>query len=127
MVTTLVNMVDVNVTTQNKTNEEQVFKYRKPRKNKFAIDWEIEEKLKRSMVEPIQQMQVINLPLDLPIPSTKEWMISWARMPNSTEPANLIELQEVPFTSPNKTIFVEEIFQDINKQMLEISYTMNLG
>jgi hypothetical protein len=104
-----------------------VFKDRKPRKNKFVVDWETEEKLKRSMVETIQQMQVINPPLDLPIPSTKEWTISWVRMPTSIECADPIELQEVPFTSPSKTIFVEEIFQDINKQMLEISYTMNLG
>jgi hypothetical protein len=120
-------MVDVNVTTRNKTNEEQMFKDQKPRKNKFAVDWETEEKLKRYMVETIQQMQVINSPLDLPIPSTKEWTISWARMPSSIEPANPIKLQEVPFTSPRKSISIKEIFQDINKQMLEISYTMNLG
>jgi hypothetical protein len=55
-------------------------------------------------------MQVINPPLDLPIPSSKEWTISWARMLSSIELANPIELQEVPFTSPSKTISVEEIF-----------------
>ncbi len=43
-------MVDVNVTTHNKTSEEQMFEDRKPRK-KFATDWEVEEKLKRSIVE----------------------------------------------------------------------------
>ncbi len=32
----------------------KVFKDRKPRKNKFVIDWEAEEKLKRYMVETIQ-------------------------------------------------------------------------
>jgi hypothetical protein len=79
------------------------------------------------MVETIQQMQVINPPLDLPIPSIKEWMISWARMPSSTKLANPIKIQEVLFTSLSKSISIEEIFQDINKQMLEISYTMNLG
>ncbi len=63
----------------------------------------------------MQQMQVINPPLDLPIPSSKEWTISWAKMPNSTELVDPIELQEIPFTSPSKTISVEEIFQDINK------------
>jgi hypothetical protein len=37
-----------------KTREEQVFKDREPRKNKFATYWEVKEKLKRSMVETIQ-------------------------------------------------------------------------
>ncbi len=32
----------------------KVFKDRKPRKNKFVTDWEVEEKLKRYMVETIQ-------------------------------------------------------------------------
>jgi UTP-glucose-1-phosphate uridylyltransferase len=46
---------------------------------------------------------------------------------------NLLELveqpkiQEVPSTSPNRFILVEEIYQDISKQMLETNYTLNLG
>ncbi len=62
-ITASINMVDVNVTIHNKTNEKQVFEDRKPRKNKFAASWEVEEKLKRSIMETIQQMQVVNLPL----------------------------------------------------------------
>jgi hypothetical protein len=46
-------MVDVNVTTQSKTSEEQVFKDWKSRKNKFVDDWEAKEKLMKSMVETI--------------------------------------------------------------------------
>jgi hypothetical protein len=37
------------------------------------------------------------------------------------------KLQEVPSTFPSKNISMEEIFQDINKQMLETSCTLNLG
>ncbi len=48
-----VNMVDVNVTTQSKTSEEQMFKDQQLRKNKSTANWEVEEKLKRSMVETI--------------------------------------------------------------------------
>jgi hypothetical protein len=44
-------------------------------------------------------------------------------MPSSTEPTKPIK----PYTFPSKFIYVKEIFQDINKQMLETSYTLNLG
>jgi hypothetical protein len=47
-------MVDVNVTTWSKTNEEHVFKGYKPRKNKSTIDWEAKDKLKNYMLEMIQ-------------------------------------------------------------------------
>ncbi len=53
-ITTLVNMVDVNVTTWINTSEKQVFKDQKPRKNKSITSWEVEEKLKKSMVETIE-------------------------------------------------------------------------
>jgi hypothetical protein len=48
-------------------------------------------------------------------------------MPSFVEPRNPTKLQEMPSTSPSKTIFVEEIFQDINKQMLKTNNTLNLG
>ncbi len=54
VITTFVNMVDVNVTTWSKTNEEHVFKGYKPRKNKSTIDWEAKDKLKNYMLEMIQ-------------------------------------------------------------------------
>jgi hypothetical protein len=44
-------------------------------------------------------------------------------MPSSMEPIKPIK----PSTFPSKFIYVEEIFQDINKQMLETNYTLNLG
>jgi hypothetical protein len=72
-------------------------------------------------------MHIINLALDLPHPSTGEWIASWIGMPSSVKPIKPTKLQEVPPTSPSKIIFIEEIFQDISKQMLETNYTLNLG
>jgi hypothetical protein len=47
-------------------------------------------------------------------------------MPDITPSLEIPKLQE--FIVPqNKLILVEEIFQDINKQMLETSYISNLG
>ncbi len=57
IVSTNVNVVDVNVTTRSKAIEDHVFKDRKPRKAKSVVDWEKEERLKKSMVETIQHIQ----------------------------------------------------------------------
>ncbi len=43
IVTTNVNVVDVNVTTRSKITEEHAFKDREPRKTKSATNWEKEE------------------------------------------------------------------------------------
>jgi hypothetical protein len=48
-------------------------------------------------------------------------------MPNLAKPTKPTKLQEILSIFPSKIIYVEEIFQDINKQMLETSYTSNLG
>ncbi len=50
------NVVDVNLTTRNKITKKQVFKDREPRKAKNVVDWEKEERSKKSMVEKIQQI-----------------------------------------------------------------------
>jgi hypothetical protein len=78
------------------------------------------------MVETIQHMEAASSPLDLPNPSIGEWTTNWARMPSSAEFVEPTKLQEVRSTSPSKIIFMDEIFQDINKQMLEINYTLIL-
>jgi len=54
---TNVNVVDVNVTTRSKANEEHLFKDKEPRKTKSAINWEKEKWLKKSMVETIERIQ----------------------------------------------------------------------
>jgi len=57
IVTTNVNVVDVNIITRSKVTEEHVFKDRKLRKTKSAVDWEKEKWLEKSMVETIQRIQ----------------------------------------------------------------------
>jgi hypothetical protein len=52
----LINMADVHVTTQSKASEEHVFKNWEPTNNKSVTNLETKEKLKKSMVETIQQM-----------------------------------------------------------------------
>jgi hypothetical protein len=42
--------------TKNKVTEKQVFKDKKPIKNKYAIDWEEEQRLQQSFVKTIQEM-----------------------------------------------------------------------
>jgi hypothetical protein len=51
-----VNVVDVTVTTRSMAIEEQVFKDREPRKAKNVTNSE-KERLKKSMMETIQQIQ----------------------------------------------------------------------
>ncbi len=51
-----VNVIDVNVAKISKIIEDQVFEEREPRNNKSTTYWE-EEKLKKEMVETIQQLQ----------------------------------------------------------------------
>ncbi len=78
------------------------------------------------MVEIIEQMQTTNPPPNICTTITREWTTNWAKMPSPTKLAKPTKPHEVFLTSPNKFIFVEEIFQDINKQMLETNYTLNL-
>ncbi len=54
--TTYVNVVDVNVTTRSKVTEEHAFKDREQRKAKSVVDREKEERLKKSMMETIQDI-----------------------------------------------------------------------
>ncbi len=54
IVTTYVNVVDVNVTTRNKAIEEQMFKDKEPRKVNSATNLEKKEHLKKTMVKTIQ-------------------------------------------------------------------------
>ncbi len=53
------------------------------------------------------------------------WNITWPNMPNTT-PVEAQKFQEA-MNSQEKLNMIEEIFLDIGKQMLETSYTLNLG
>ncbi len=54
IITTDVNLVDVNVTIKSKVIEEHVFKDRELKKAKSVTNWEKEERLKKSMVKTIE-------------------------------------------------------------------------
>jgi hypothetical protein len=56
IITTYVNLVDVNVTIKSKVIEEHVFKDKELRKAKSVTNWEKEERLKNSMVKTIEQI-----------------------------------------------------------------------
>ncbi len=61
VVNSLVLIVDVNmVITMIKVIEEHVFKDKKPIKNKFATNWEHEQRLQQSFVHTIHEMQAKN-------------------------------------------------------------------
>ncbi len=60
-----------------------------------------------------------------PSTSMKGWNTTWPSMPNSIL-VDAQKSQEV-VNSQGKLIIVKEIFLDIGKQMLKISYTLNLG
>jgi len=53
------------------------------------------------------------------------WNIAWPNMPNTI----LVEAEksQEAMNSQEKLNIVEKIFLDIGKQMLETSYTLNLG
>ncbi len=65
--------------------------------------------------------------MDLPTIIVKEWITIWAGPPSLIELTKPTKLYEIPSTSQRKIIYVEEVFQDSNKQMLEINYTLNFG
>jgi len=55
-----------------------------------------------------------------------QWNTSWAKLPKiemSTKPIVPQNLSTIP---NNKDMFMEQIFQDINKQMMETTYTLRL-
>ncbi len=54
------------------------------------------------------------------------WNTMWLGMLNTTPFIETPKPQESTVFH-NKLILIKEIFQDINRQMLEISYTLNLG
>jgi len=51
-----IGTTNVNVVTRSKAIKEQVFKDRKPKKAKSVVNWEKKDRLKKSMVEIIQQI-----------------------------------------------------------------------
>jgi hypothetical protein len=68
-------------------------------------------------------MQVIDTHVEVPCTTKREWNTSLAKMLNSIAFTKTSKPQEVLFSPQNKLIFIEEVFQDINKQMLKMNHT----
>ncbi len=125
-ITINVNVVDVNVVTRSRITKDQVFQEKEPRKNKSTVDWEKNQKLKKTMVEIIQQLHKSQAISEGSFTSIEGWNTMWPRMFDTTPFIEPQKPQEF-VVSQSKLISIEEIFQDINRQMLETSYTLNLG
>ncbi len=125
IVTTYVNVVDVNVTTRSKVTKEQVFKDREPRKANSVVKWEKKEQLKKLMVEIIQYIQKTQTQIERPSTSMEGWNITQLGMPN-TIPMEAQKNQKI-MKSQEKLITIEESFLNISKQMLKTSYILSLG
>ncbi len=72
-------------------------------------------------------MQAKDQPQNL-IPKEKaHWNTSWARLLEFEVSTKLVASQSL-FANPiNRVMFMKQIFQDINNQMLEITYTLKIG
>jgi hypothetical protein len=72
-------------------------------------------------------MQAEDPPQNL-IPKEKtQWNTSWARLPKSKVSTKPIVSQSLFVNHINKVMSMEQIFQDINKQMLKTTYTLRLS
>jgi hypothetical protein len=60
-----------------------VFKDKKPRKAKSATNFEREKRLKKSMVEKIQQIQKTQTHTEGPSTPMEGWNTTWLGMPNT--------------------------------------------
>ncbi len=124
--TTCVNVEDVNVATKRKITKEKMFQERKPRKNKSTTNWEKEDKLNKTMVDTIQQLQKAHITSEGFSTSMEGWNTTWLGVFDTTSSIETPKPLEFVI-SQSKLISIKEIFQDISKQMLETSYTLNLG
>jgi len=82
-ITTNVNVIDVNVVTRSRIIKKQIFLEIGPRKNKTTVDWE-EEKLKKTMVETISQLQKTQATNEGSSASIERWNKMWPGMFNIT-------------------------------------------
>lgn len=63
-------------------------------KEKLAADFEVKRKLKKLMVETVQQMQAASPPPNISFTITRKWMTSWADMLSSRKHAKPTKPQE---------------------------------
>ncbi len=122
-----IHIVDVNMAiAKKKVIEQQVFKDKKPIKNFFVVGQEDKQKLQQYFVKTIQEMQVKNPPKNLNQTEKTQWSTSWAGLPEVEVSTKPIVPQNLSAIFNNKIMYMEHIFQDISKQMLETTYTLRL-
>ncbi len=98
-----------------------MFKDIEPIKKKSLTNWEKEQRLQQSFVKTIQEMQAKDPPQNL-IPKEKtQWSTSWVGLLESKVSTEPIVSQSLSTNPINKVMSMEQIFQDLNKQMLEIT------
>ncbi len=102
-----------------------MFQEKELRKNKSIANWE-EEKLKKTMVEIIQQLQKAQAISEGSLTSIKGSNTMQPSMHDTTPSIEPQKPQEF-VVSQIKLILVKEVFQDINRQMFETNYNLNLG
>jgi len=64
--------------------KEQVLQEKEPRKSKTIAYTKKEEKLKKTMVDTIQQLQTRQTKNESPSTSIERWKITWPSMSNTT-------------------------------------------
>jgi len=76
--------VNVNVATRSRIIDEQVLQEKEPRKNKTIAYMEKEKKLKKIMVNTIQQLYTGQTKSEGPSTSMERWNTTWLNMLNTT-------------------------------------------
>jgi Glu-tRNA(Gln) amidotransferase subunit E-like FAD-binding protein len=72
-------------------------------------------------------MQAEDPPKKLNQKEKTKWSISWVGLPKIEVSTKPIISQSLSANFNNIIMCMEQIFQDINKQMLETTYTLKLG
>jgi hypothetical protein len=71
-------------------------------------------------------MQVENPPTSLNQKDKIQWSTSWARLPKTKVSTKSIVSQNLSTIPNNRDMSMEQIFQDMNKQMMETTYSSRL-
>ncbi len=112
---------------KNKVTEEQVFKDKELIKNKSNVNQEKEQRLQQSFVKTIQEIQAEDPLESLNQKEKIQWSTSWARLPKTKMSTKPIVPQNLSTIPNNRDMSTEQIFQDINKQMMKTTYTLKLS
>jgi hypothetical protein len=72
-------------------------------------------------------MQIEDPPQSLNQKEKTQWSTTWARLLETEVSIKPIVPQNLYDIPNNRVMFMEQIFQDINKSMLETTYNLRLG